>query len=504
MNSPTETHSNLLELSGKQVLVLGLGESGLAMARYTADAGASVRVVDSRAEPPGLSSLSELTNVSFQRSEFADIALDGTDLIAWSPGISIELADGADFYLRAKEAGIEIIGELDLFFAALDDQNIAREARDQAPAQVIAITGTNGKTTVTELVAQLAAVAGVKVCAAGNIGPAMLSAWCDAVNADDMPDLWVLELSSFQLALARDINPTAAAILNVSQDHLDWHKDMATYVSAKRKIAGPDTVAIGLRSDDQTQSTHAKRRVTIGLDEPTRLGDFGLLHEAGMPWMVQATPSELPLPGKRVQPDSEPLLKRLMPADALRIRGSHNHLNAMAALGLCEIVGVDRARLLHGLRDYEGRAHRCELAGVLNDVDYYNDSKGTNVGATVAAIQGLGKRCLLIAGGIGKEQDFTPLIEPVRMNVDGVYLFGRDAKKIGQCLQSAGVSITYVDTMLEALQLAQENSGLGQAVLFSPACSSFDQFENYEHRGNCFKEAVNDLALNGPSEVLPC
>ena len=504
MTSRDQPQANLLELSGKQVLVLGLGESGLAMVRYVVNAGASVRVIDSRKEPPGLSHLSDLTNVSFECRDFADLKLDGSDLIAWSPGISIELDEGAALYQRACEAGIEIVGELDLFFAAHAADNEARLARGAVPAQVIAITGTNGKTTVTELVAQLAAVAGIAVRAAGNIGPAMLDAWCDARDADDMPDLWVLELSSFQLALARPINPTASAILNISQDHLDWHKDMASYVDAKKRIAGEQTVAIGLRGDDQTKAESANRRMTIGLDEPSRIGDFGLLHEGGMPWLVQATPSELPLPGKRVQPDSEPLLTRLMPADALRIRGSHNHLNAMAALGLCEIAGIDRARLLHGLREYEGRAHRCELVGVIDDVDYYNDSKGTNVGATVAAIKGLGKRCLLIAGGIGKEQDFTPLVEPVQMNVDAVYLYGRDAKQIGDCLQRSGVKITYVDTMLDGLQLARENGGLGQAVLFSPACSSFDQFENYEHRGDCFKGAVNDLALNGPSEILSC
>ncbi len=510
MTKQESINHNLSELTGKRVLVLGLGESGLAMARYASQRGAQVRVIDSRDNPPGQTELAQLSDVSLECCTFSAVDLAGTDLLAWSPGISIELGEGASLYQRASDAGITVVGEVDLFIAALTAHNAERERREVSPAQVIAITGTNGKTTVTELVAHLAQAAGTSVRAAGNIGPAMLDAWCDAQAADKMPDLWVLELSSFQLALAGwggsedPINPTAATILNVSQDHLDWHSDMDSYVAAKQKAGGPDTVAISLRGDDRTKTTHAASRITIGLDEPTRIGDFGILHDAGMPWLVQATPSELPLPGKRVQPDSEPLIKRLMPADAMRIRGAHNHLNAMAALGLCEIVGVDRARMLHALREYEGRAHRCELVAVIDDVDYYNDSKGTNVGATVAAIQGLGKRCLLIAGGIGKEQDFSPLVEPVRINADAVYLYGRDAKQIGQCLQSAGVTIEYVDTMVDALNLAREHSQLGQAVLFSPACSSFDQFENYEQRGDSFKAAVNDLAMNGSTEALSC
>lgn len=503
-------------LRDRSVLVLGLGESGLAMARYLEMVGARVRVVDTRSEPPELATLRQACpDVAFSCEVLDAIDLDGLDLIAWSPGLSNETGGGLALQERAAAQNLPVISELDLFAAALHADNTVRAGHKQEPAQLLLVTGTNGKTTVTELAGLLAESAGRQVMVAGNIGPAMLHAWCEATNvnvdagdstetgvdadpgsnATSMPDLWVIEVSSFQLALAARPAADAAVILNISQDHLDWHRDMAAYVSAKHKVLADAAVAISCRDDQQTQAKSNGRLVSFGSDEPTRAGDLGIVHDGGMPWLAMATPAQLPVPGKRPDPDQEVLVKRLMPADALRIRGAHNHLNALAALALCLAVDVPMAAMLHALRDYKGQPHRCEMVGIVNDVEYYNDSKGTNVGATVAALNGLGKRCWLIAGGTGKDQDFSALVDAVRINANGVLLIGQDATQLEAALADAGVPLVHCESLADAVREASERARTGQAVLMSPACASFDMFDNYRHRGNVFNELVRELSL---------
>ncbi|MGB7303664.1 MAG: UDP-N-acetylmuramoyl-L-alanine--D-glutamate ligase [Burkholderiaceae bacterium] len=500
-----ESH-NRLALAGQRALVLGLGESGLAMVRYLLEVGAVVRVVDTRDNPPGLATLQErYPDAEFECQALPDVNLDEADFIAWSPGLSNEIGDGKHFFDAASERHIPVLGELDLFADALRASNIERERNGQPAAKVIGITGTNGKTTVTELVGMLARGAGLKVGVAGNIGPAMLNAWCDVASDHDLPDIWVLELSSFQLALAQPMSVDAAAILNISQDHLDWHADMATYIAAKHRVVGKESVAVGLRGDDSTLVDGCRRQQTIGTDEPTRAGDMGIVHDGGMPWLAWAVPAELPIPGKKTKADVPVMVKRLMPADALLIRGQHNHLNALAALCLAESVGVPMAAMLHALRDYKGQAHRCELVAIVDDVEYYNDSKGTNVGATVAALNGLDKRCWLIAGGIGKDQDFSALADAALLNAAGVILIGRDRGLIRQALARTGLPIHDDQTMDEALIRARDLAQAGQAVLLSPACSSFDMFDNYQHRGDVFRALVQEWALvRGNSLEVPC
>ena len=510
---------SLFDLAGRTVLVLGLGDSGMAMARWVAGRGARLRVADTRsadgASLPQLAALrAELGDVPFSGGTFDAAWLDGVDLVAWSPGLSTELGDSAAFHAEAVRRGVPVAGELELFAQALA---MLREG-GYAP-KVIGVTGTNGKTTTTALAAHLCRAAGRSAIAAGNIRPAMLDALREALAGGELPEVWVLELSSFQLALAQSFVPDAAAILNLSEDHLDWHATMQSYAAAKQRIYGPSTVAVHNRADAATapprpaqpgtgkgskEVPDARRKIGFGLDEPAAAGDFGLVHDGGLAWLAEAVPSDDPAPRRRNAP-VEFTVKRLMPADALRIRGRHNQANALAALALCGAIGIPMARMLHGLRDYAGEPHRCQLVAVIDDVEYYDDSKGTNVGATLAAIEGLGKRCRLIAGGDGKGQDFSPLAPAVARHAAGVYLIGRDAPRLREALAGAGVPIADCATLEEAVERAAAEARLGEAVLLSPACASLDMFRNYEHRARVFVESVRALAERaGVTLELPC
>jgi UDP-N-acetylmuramoylalanine--D-glutamate ligase len=313
----------------------------------------------------------------------------------------------------------------------------------------------------------------------------------------------VLELSSFQLQATQSLNPDAATVLNITQDHLDWHGDMEAYAAAKARIFGPDTLRIVNRDDAATlrMAQGAARAVSFGLDQPTQADCLGLAQEQGMQWLVLAEPEEEG-ERRRRRKDAPPqpvVLKRLMPADALQIRGRHNAANALAALALCRAIGLPLARLLHGLREYRGEPHRVELVANVAGVDYFDDSKGTNVGATVAALNGLGEedrpaRLLLIAGGDGKGQDFTPLAEPVARHARAVFLIGRDAGAIRAALAGAGVELIDCATLEAAVEKAADKARPGDAVLLSPACASLDMFRNYAHRAEVFIEAVREAA----------
>jgi UDP-N-acetylmuramoylalanine--D-glutamate ligase len=488
----------LFDLAGRQVLVVGLGESGLAMARWCAYKGARVRVADTRATPPGLDALrADVPGVEFVGGALADILFEGVDLLAWSPGLSIEIGDSAAFHARALARGLPVFGEIELFAQAL----ASLREQDYCP-KLLAITGTNGKTTTTALTAFLCERAGRRDRAAGNISPAALDALREAIETDDLPEIWVLELSSFQLALAQSLRPDAAAILNVTQDHLDWHASMDSYVAAKQRIYAPGTAIVFNRQDPATRPARTGPAVgaatpavaSFGLDAPSAPGELGVLADGGLAWLAEAVASDdLPVGRKRKEAPAV-LVKRLMPADALRIRGGHNQANALAALALARHVGVPFARMLHALREYAGEPHRCELVAVIRDVEYYDDSKGTNVGATVAALDGLGKRCLLIAGGEGKGQDFGPLARPVREHARAVFLIGRDGPRLREALAGTGVPLVDCPTLEDAVHAAAAQAVLGDAVLLSPACASFDMFRNYGHRAEVFVAAVRELA----------
>ena len=493
--------------AGKRALVLGLGESGLAMARWLHHCGAQLRVADTRATPERLPALkTACPDAEFVPGEFSAALLDGIDFVALSPGLAPK-RELTVMLPIAQERGIPVWGEIELFAQALA---ALKAERFYAP-KVLAITGTNGKTTVTSLTGQLCKSAGLSVKVAGNISPAALDVLLDAINGDDLPQCWVLELSSFQLFSTFSLNPDAAVVLNLTQDHLDWHGDMDSYADAKARIFGPDTTRVLNRNDARTMKM-AKADpksdihvVTFGTDTPAAPDALGLSDEGGMQWLMLAIAHDDDAPKKKrgkVQQDIELYLNRLMPVDALKIRGQHNATNVLAALALCRAIDLQLAPLLHGARQYAGEPHRVELVTTIAGVEYFDDSKGTNVGATVAALEGLGashpegdKRLILIAGGDGKDQDFKPLAPSVARHVKAVMLIGRDAPAIREALAETGVAMTSCATLNDAVNEAAAIAQAGDQVLLSPACASFDMFTSYAHRAQVFVDAVRELGL---------
>ena len=508
-------------------LILGLGESGVAMAKWCLRNGAEVRLADTREQ----SSFTERQNVWLEELRIAGLKdicfgpldeslLSNIDVIGISPGLSPVQDPTYAFLVKAEQAEIDVWSEIEFFARAISALSRMSQAQELSyAAAVLAVTGTNGKTTTTALTGQLCERAGKKVAVAGNISPAALDKLMSCLDiADqivDMPDVWVLELSSFQLVYTHTLNATAATVLNITQDHLDWHGDMQAYAQAKSRIFGIDTVCILNRDDSLvmgllSEEQKAERAiVTFGSNRPDEQGAFGIEHDlraGGIDWLVWAEVDEdvEPKPKRRrksaVVEEDEPLrLKRLIPADALRIRGRHNALNALAALALARAANLPMNALLHGLRDYHGEPHRVQSIAIVKDVEYVDDSKGTNVGATVAALNGLGsnesgKRIWLIAGGDGKGQDFSPLREPALRFVKGVFLIGKDGAAIGEALGS-GIQSTNCGDLISAVQAAASKAVSGDLVLLSPACASLDQFRDYVERAQVFAAEVEELGM---------
>jgi UDP-N-acetylmuramoylalanine--D-glutamate ligase len=500
-------------LQGRRVLIVGLGVSGMAMARWCARWGAAhITVADTRDNPPQLAALhSELPQVQFVSGAFTASLVEGegVDAVYRSPGLSPDTL--APVLQAAQAAGIPVGGELDLYAQGLA---YLQAAQGYTPA-VLAITGTNGKTTVTSLTGQLIAHAGKTVAVAGNIGPTLLDTLATHLDADTLPQVWVLELSSFQLDGVQGFEPTAAVVLNVTQDHLDWHSSMQAYAAAKARIFGQQALMVLNREDDvvmgmlpepvrvKLQRPQWRAHCTFGADMPQRPGDFGLEEVNGMVWLVRALEADETQKKKRGAEEEELHIQRLMPADALRIRGRHNACNALAALALCAAAGCALGPILYGLREYRGEPHRVQPVGIVRDVEFFDDSKGTNVGATVAALQGLGpdRKVVLILGGEGKGQDFAPLAAPVARYVRAVVLIGRDAGLIREALATTGVPLEDAASMPEAVALANQRAHAGDAVLMSPACASFDMFDNYAHRAQVFCDAVQALALEAGADM---
>ena len=502
----TDPGKDLSLLSGQRVLILGLGASGLAMARWSVRCGAErVVVADTRAQPPQLTTLAqEQPQVVFVPGAFTAALVDEHAITAVyrSPGLSPESV--APVVEAAQARGVPVGGELTLFSNALR----AMAASHRYQPAVLAITGTNGKTTVTSLTGQLVAHAGKTVAVAGNIGPTLLDTLAEHIDAATLPQAWVLELSSFQLDGVTGFEPTAATVLNVTQDHLDWHGSMAAYAAAKARIFGNTGLMILNRDDAgvmqmlpapvrvKLQKPQLREHVTFGGDMPRRPGDFGIEVVNGMAWLVRAQEADETRKRSRAVVEEELHIQRLMPADALRIRGRHNAINALAALALAAAAGCPLAPMLFGLREYRGEPHRVEPVGIVNDIEYFDDSKGTNVGATVAALQGLGadRRIVVILGGDGKGQDFAPLAVPIARYARAVVLIGRDAPLIRAALADTGVQLVDAADMPEAVRAATQRAHTGDAVLMSPACASFDMFKDYAHRAEVFCAAVRALA----------
>ena len=494
----------MMDLKQKNILVLGLGASGLALARWCARCGAQVTVADTRATPPQLSALrASLPDATFVHADMDEglLSVDAFDGIFQSPGLSPASIDGVT--LAAKARGIACGNELTLFAQALADLK-----RDQGYSpQVIGITGTNGKTTVTSLTGQLVQRAGKSVAVAGNIGPTLLDTLAqkldDALDGQTLPEVWVLELSSFQLDGITNFEPTVATVLNITQDHLDWHQTLGAYAAAKTRIFSGSGVMLLNRNDPLVMAAlpplvkgkQLREVLTFGSDLPQRPGDYGIETVHGMAWLVRAAAADETV-RRRKDEALELHIQRLMPVDALHIRGRHNATNALAALALAVAAGCHLAPMLHGLRDYRGEPHRVQSIAVIHEVEFFDDSKGTNVGATVAALAGLGaeRKLVVIMGGDGKGQDFSPLAEPVSRYARAVVLIGRDAPEIRTALHQTAVALHDAASLEDAVDVAVQQAHPGDAVLMSPACASLDMFDNYEHRARVFCEAVQSLA----------
>ena len=378
------------------------------------------------------------------------------------------------------------------------------ETEHQYKPALIAVTGTNGKTTVTSLTGHMCRRAGKTVRLAGNISPAALDVLLEVIEKRQLPDVWVLELSSFQLFTTYSLEPDAATVLNLTQDHLDWHGSMQAYGAAKERIFAQKTVRVLNREDESVMhmASPSATVVTFGTDEPSEPGAFGLHTDRGIQWLSVKTPLDEAVTGKSRKKTGPPeyVVQHLMPTDDLLIRGQHNASNALAALALCRAIHLPFAPLLQALRDYRGEPHRVETVATVGGVTYIDDSKGTNVGATVAAVKGLGesgvsagRKIILIAGGLGKDQDFSPMAQVVSRYVGAVMLIGKDAARIRQALADTGVELADCDSLEQAVSRAAGYARNGDIVLLSPACASMDMFRDYAHRSEVFVSEVHRL-----------
>jgi UDP-N-acetylmuramoylalanine--D-glutamate ligase len=454
-------NAGALNLSGRKTLVLGLGDTGLSCAKWLAARGAAVSVADSRASPPHAQGLKQaLPDVPLHCGVFDDAILQSADMLVVSPGVP--LAEPA--VNRAVKKGIETVGDVELFARALQGSR----------AKVVAITGSNGKSTVTALCGAMSEAAGWQTCMAGNIGLPVLDALMD-IEAGRMaePDVWALELSSFQLETTTSLDADAATVLNVSEDHLDRYAGMDAYAAAKARIFSGNGVQVLNRDDARVMgmTLAGRRMVSFGLNAPASESDFGLRDGA----LCRGWQS-------------------LMPLSGLPLAGLHNAANALAALALTTSVGLAEYGMLRGLAGFKGLPHRVEFVDEIGGVRFYDDSKGTNVGATEAALVGMDRKVVVILGGDGKGQDFSPLQRAVAANARAVVLIGRDAPLIERAIAGSGVAMEKAGSMDDAVAQAFRLAREGDAVLLSPACASFDMFRNYAHRAEVFIKAVHALS----------
>lgn len=450
-------------------LVLGLGESGLAMARWLAGQGVALRVADSRAAPPGVDRLrSEVPSAEVVMGAFSTTLLDGVSRIAISPGVDPR----QPLVQAAKAQGIPVVGEMDLLVDALTRLGV------RGRTQIIAISGTNGKTTTTTLAGEMVRACGVDGVVAGNISPAALDVLMARQAAGQaLPAVWVLELSSFQLETSPALEAVSATVLNVTDDHLDRYDGLDDYAVAKAAVFQGHGVQVLNREDARVaaMAVPGRRVFTFGVDAPTGADDFGVLQSDDGEWLVRG---------------GDKLLRR----SELQLAGNHNVANALAALALCAAAGLPRAALVGALKAFRGLPHRVEQVAERTDgVTYYDDSKGTNVGATVAALEGLRRKVVLIVGGDGKGQDFSPLKDAFARYARAVVLIGRDAKTIEAAVGGCGVALVHAADMDAAVLEANARAEAGDVVLLSPACASLDMFRNYAHRAQVFIDAVKRL-----------
>ena len=442
--------------SNRKTAIVGMGATGLSVARFLSSRNENFVFVDSRQEPPQLQTVrQQYPDAPVALGDFDEDLLCSVDRIVVSPGVSLQ-----ESALQAAAAqGIQITGDVELFF-------------ENAKAPTIAITGSNGKSTVTTLVGEMAKACGLNTAVGGNLGTPMLDLLNDSIQ------LYVLELSSFQLELLNDSRGAIATVLNISADHMDRYAGLPQYHAAKHRIFRGAGKAVVNRQDLLTRPLVSGdvEMFSFGLDKPD-INGFGLLEDEGQIWISHQ-------------------FDLLMPVDEVALKGRHNLGNALAALALGEAAGLSMPAMLDTLKTFTGLAHRCETVAEVNGVLYIDDSKGTNVGATLAALNGFGiegrRSLILIAGGQGKGQDFTPLREPVGKFTSEVILLGEDAHELEKALQGL-TEIQQVTSMQQAVEQAHLCAGEGDIVLLSPACASFDMFSGFVERGLCFQQAVKEL-----------
>jgi UDP-N-acetylmuramoylalanine--D-glutamate ligase len=435
------------------ILVVGLGQTGLSVAQYLAAKGLNFKVADSRIDPPGKEALSTLgVQVQTEFGEFTSEFFAGADCLVVSPGIAIS----TPIIKAAAKRGAEVIGDIELF---------VREAK----APIIAITGSNGKSTVTTLVGLMAEAAGWTAYAGGNLGTPAL----DFLN-QPVPDVYVMELSSFQLETTQSLKAKAATVLNVSEDHMDRYDSYADYAAAKQVVYQGCDVAVFNRDDALVMAMpYEGQRVTFGLDAPQSPYDYGIKVLDHVSWLAKGD-------------------QLLMPTTQMKLPGLHNAANALASLALGEALGLPLDAMLKAIREFKGLSHRTQWVRELKGITYYDDSKGTNVGATLAALAGMPNKTVLIAGGQGKGADFSHLGEVLERKARALILMGEDRLKIAAVAEGR-CPYVFVTSMTEAVQQAAKLAQAGDNVLLSPACASFDMFKNYGHRGDMFVQAVLEL-----------
>ncbi|MDQ3197561.1 MAG: UDP-N-acetylmuramoyl-L-alanine--D-glutamate ligase [Pseudomonadota bacterium] len=480
-------------LANKNALVLGLGDTGWSLVRWLSRQGARVRVADTRAEPPRLADLRRaFPAIDVECGVFAGNSFEDIDLIAISPGVPIDDA----LIGRARARRVAVVGDIELFAQAL-----ARLPPRQKP-KILAVTGSNGKTTVTAMLGAMCRAAGLKTEVAGNIAPPALDALMRCEDQGSLPQVWVLELSSFQLETTASLNADAAVVLNLSEDHLDRYAGMRAYAAAKARIFQGSGIQVLNRDDDYVVAMKiaGRRHITFSLAAPASDDEFGVIERVTDRVTERAVE-------RAVDPAANPVHTRwlakgemrLLGLDELRVAGLHNAANALAAFALCRAIDLPLAPLQEALREFKGLPHRVEKVAEIAGVTFYDDSKGTNVGATVAALNGLGQgvagrgRIVLIAGGDGKGQDFAPLAQPVHQHARAVVLIGRDRDRLAAAFAATSVDLRRADDMQQAVELAFETAHCGDAVLLSPACASFDMFRDYRHRAEAFCAAVEHL-----------
>jgi len=448
-----------MTLKNRHVVVLGLGLTGLSAARWAARRGACVAVADTRSDPPRAAQLSvELPQIQLTTGPITEATLSGAQMIIISPG----LAKDQPAIRAAVERGAELVGDVELFARALP------------PGQkVLAVTGSNGKTTVTALVAELLRAAGLAATTVGNIGEPVLDVLSVHEQGARWPDVFVIELSSFQLETTSSLKPVAATVLNVTENHLDRYPDISAYAAAKARIFSGGGEQVLNRDDPRSLAMQRPGRIvqTFGAGVPVGEQEWGLVDRTGSPWLARGG-------------------ALLIAAGDLALVGRHNALNALAALALASTVAKIDARVLGALAAFHGLPHRMERVADIGGVLFVNDSKGTTVAATLAALDGIDRPVVLIAGGDGKGQDFAPLKPAVEAHCRAVILLGRDAPAIAAALSGAVPAVESAPALEVAVARAIARAQTGDAVLLSPACASLDMFRDYVERGERFKAAV--------------